>query len=216
MKCEEAWTLLALRAGGDLPERDLERLGAHLESCAGCRPLGEELAASFAWTKAFGAPPVSEADYAAMRREVWRRIEAGGAKPAAPFAGRRLVLTAAGLFAAALAAVLLVRRAPRESTQVAAVLPPAAVAAGRPSPAPAREEASVSAAPAPLVTAPARVTASNSRSRVRPRPPAVSGESAVERIEFRTANPNVRIIWLVKKGEEKSSSIEAGRIEEVS
>jgi hypothetical protein len=212
MKCKEAGTLLALRAGGDLPERDLERLGAHLESCAGCRPLGEELAASFAWTKAFGAPPVSEADYAAMRREVWRRIEAGGAKPAAPFAGRRLVLTAAGLFAAALAAVLLVRRAPRESTTVAAVLPPAAVAAA---PSPAREEAPVSA-PAPLLTAPARVAASNSRPRVRPRPPAVSGESAVERIEFRTANPNVRIIWLVKKGEEKSSSIEAGRIEEVS
>lgn len=215
MKCEEAGTLLALRAGGDLLEKDLERLTTHLESCAGCRPLGEELAASFAWTKAPAAPLVSEADYAAMRREVWRRIEAGGAKSAAPFAGGRLVLTAAGLFAAALAAVLLVRRTPRESTPVAAVRPSATAAAA---PSPGREEASAAAtpAPAPLVTAPVRVAASNSRPRVRPRPPAVSGESAVERIEFRTANPNVRIIWLVKKGEEKSSSLEAGRIEEVS
>jgi hypothetical protein len=38
----------------------------------------------------------------------------------------------------------------------------------------------------------------------------------VDRIEFRTANPNVRIIWLVRKGEDKSSSLKAGRIEEVS
>jgi hypothetical protein len=66
------------------------------------------------------------------------------------------------------------------------------------------------------VTAPAvQVAASIPRHRSR-RPPAVSGESAVERIEFRTGNPNVRIIWLVKKGEEKSSSFGAGRIEEVS
>jgi len=216
MNCENARNLLALRAGGDLPGSDVARLSGHLEACSGCRALGDELTASVAWVRDSTAPPVAVEEYAAIRRDVWRRIEAGGERPRSPLAGR-LVLTAAGLFAAALAAVILDRRAPRESRTVVAA-PPAATAAARAvGPSPALAEAPSVPAPAHVVTAgPVRAAASILRRPAGRRSPAVSGESAVERIEFRTANPNVRIIWLVRKGEEKSSSRAAGRLEEVS
>jgi hypothetical protein len=217
MNCEKSAVLLALRSGGDLPAKDARALATHVETCEACHKLGDELAESLAWMRTSAAPPASEADYAGIRREVWQRIEAGKPKSHGQF-GRRLVLTAAGLFAAALAAVLLVRRAPEDPSTVASAPPPATLgaAAAVQSPAPASVETPAVFAPSPPATEPSRVAASLPRDRVRPRPPGSSGESRVERIEFRTANPNVRIIWLVKKGEEKSSSLGAGPLEEAS
>jgi hypothetical protein len=48
------------------------------------------------------------------------------------------------------------------------------------------------------------------------RPAGRGAESSVVRIEFQTANPDVRIIWLVKKGEAAPAAVTAGRNQEVS
>jgi len=213
MRCEKARKLLALESGGDLPGARDRALASHLEVCRRCRAFSEELALAVAWMRSAAEPVISEADYAAMRREVWRRIESGRGARSSSFGAGRLVLAAAGLLAAVLSLFLLARKSPQESPVASAR--PAVV---EPPPAPPNPTVS-SAGPAPSpahAAEPVRVAVSRPPRSARRRPVAPAGDSAVERIEFRTANPNVRIIWLVRKGEEKSSSMPAGRTEEVS
>ena len=220
MTCEKARRLLALRSGGDLPGGREAQVSAHLAGCEPCRSLALDLGRSAAWTKEAVPPPLTDTAYAEMRREVWRRIESGQARPKAGMIGR-LAWAAAGIFAAALAAFLLVPR-PRQGSAVVARRPPAirprATPATQPAVSPIPEApAAASAAASATSPEPFRVAAvSRPRRPARQRSSAAAGDSPVERIEFRTANPNVRIIWLVRKGEEKSSSNAAGRIEEVS
>ena len=216
MTCERAQRLLALQSGGDLPGGRERKVAAHLEGCEACRSFSGELEQSAAWIREAAPPSVSEASYAEMRREVWRRIESGQANAGARRIGR-IAWAAATVATAALAAFLLAPKAPRESAVPSsrpgdmASLPTRAAA---PVVSPAPEAAPASAAEAS--PAAVRVAAGHPQRPLRRRPSAPAAESAVDRIEFRTANPNVRIIWLVRKGEEKSSSRAAGRIEEVS
>jgi anti-sigma factor RsiW len=207
VNCELARKLLPLHAGGDLPEKDSLVVAEHAAQCPDCRALSEDLSRSLAWLRSTGAPSVSESDYTEVRRSVWRRIEEG--KPELPgfFPDRsRLLVAGAALFAAVLAGLLLVRRPPDKTI----------TARREPSPAPSTP-LSVSAPDAPLAKpSPVQVAAASPPSRVRHHRSVRGEPSGVDRIEFRTANPNVRIIWLVRKGGEKSSSLPAGRNQEVS
>ena len=208
MKCRKVEKALPLFVGRDLDRARMSEVAAHLAACERCRGLRAELAAGRAFLEASPAPPLlSQDDYAALRRAVWRRIETGAGSPAVGRAGR-LILASAGVLAVAFAAILVLR--------ARSELPRASGRSG----APPREEPAVAALPVtareepPPPLAPATSVGNTSHRAVRPagRGP----ESSVVRIEFQTANPDVRIIWLVKKGEAAPAAAPAGRNQEVS
>ncbi len=212
MTCESSGRLLALLEDGGLSRREVRRVAAHLKSCGRCRALQRELARSRRWIESAPAPPLAEEDLAAMRRGVWRQIEElsldsrRGASTA-----RSLAFAALGLAAAAFGVMWLARGAqepaprrvaPPTAAALAAVFPEPASTSGAPA-APAAASSAISPAPAGRVARTGRRRAS----------PAV--EPGFSRIEFQTANPSVRIIWLVGKGRDASAP-PAGRSQEVS
>jgi anti-sigma factor RsiW len=198
--------VLPLFVGRDLEPARMSEVAAHLAACERCRGLQAELAAGRAFLEASPAPPLSQDDYAELRRAVWRWIETGTGSPAGGGAGR-LILASAGILAVAFAAILVLRprpELPRASGKTAAA--PREEPAVAVLPAVPREEPA--SPPAPATFGP------DLRKAVRPagrRP-----EPSVVRIEFQTANPDVRIIWLVKKGEAAPAAAPAGRNQEVS
>jgi hypothetical protein len=197
--------------GEELEGRQKREVEEHLAVCEGCRLLRRDLLRSRAWIASIPAPPFGEAESGELRRGVWREIESrglrtGGARPRC----RRLALSsAAGLLVAVLAGLAVLSR----GRSGPAALPPVAAlraaqgqgAAVLALPRPPEESASVAQEPVP---AKARL----SRARERRHTAAVPPE--VVRIEFQTANPDVRIIWLVKKGGQTPAA--AGRNQEVS
>ena len=207
MTCRRVEKTLPLFVGRDLDPSRMASVAAHLAACERCRALQVELAGSRAWLEASPAPPIPQADYATMRLAVWRRIETGAGKPASGRAGR-LVLASAGILAVAFASILVLR--------ARLEIPPAP---GRAASAP-REEAAVAAPPAKPLEEPSSPPAPVNFARHSPRKPVRSAgrgaESSVVRIEFTTANPDVRIIWLVKKGEAAPAAAPAGRTLEFS
>lgn len=206
MTCRKMERALPLFVGRDLDPARMSQVAAHLAACERCRGLHEELAAGRAFLEASPAAPLSEADYADLRRAVWIRIETGVGRPTRGRLGR-LILASAGVMAVALAAILVLHR------------PEHPQAPGRTGAA-FREEPAVAALPAaPREEPPAPpepVTAGGYTPRKAVRTAARGPESRVVRIEFQTANPDVRIIWLVKKGETAPAAAPAGRNQEVS
>ena len=206
MTCARMEKTLPLFVGRDLDPARMSEVAAHLLSCEHCRGLHAELAAGRAFLEASPSEPLSEADYADLRRAVWRRIEADSGRPARGGLGR-LVLATAGLAAVALAAILVVHarpQVPRAPGQTPAAL---------------RKELPVAALPEapreePPAPSPARSVGDPPRKAVRMA--ARGTESHVVRIEFQTANPDVRIIWLVKKRETAPAAAPASRNQEVS
>jgi Putative zinc-finger len=206
MSCRRVEKSLPLFVGRDLTASRLSEIAAHLAACERCRGHLAELEAGLAFLEASPPPPFAEADYDTLRRAVRRRIESGAGSPAGGRASR-LILASAGILAVAFAAILVLR--------ARVELPRAAgVAASTP-----RVEAAVAALPAtpleePSPPAPVNVARNSPR---RPARPAGRGAAtSVVRIEFQTANPDVRIIWLVKKGETAPAAAPAGRNQEVS
>ncbi|HYR46146.1 MAG TPA: zf-HC2 domain-containing protein [Thermoanaerobaculia bacterium] len=208
MTCRRVEKALPPFVGRDLDPSRMASVAAHLAACERCRSLQVELAGSRAWLEASPAPPIPQADYATMRRAVWHRIETGAGKHASGRAGR-LVLASAGILAVAFAAIL-VFRARLEIPR----------APGRAASAPHEEAAAVAAPPARSLEEPSSPSAPVQFARHSPRKPVRpagrGAESSVVRIEFTTANPDVRIIWLVKKGEAAPAAAPAGRNQEVS
>src|SRR5262249_51206315 len=167
-----------------------------------------------------------EVEYAELRRGVWHRVGERGPASAPTFLRRRAAAFAVVFaFVAVVAAFLYVRRAPPETSVVveasvesrvptSVAVSPGGRGAAAP-PLPYGTEARESSAPS-VQTPPSERVAANLTARVRRQRPVRGEPSGVDRIEFRTANPNVRIIWLVRKAGEKSSSLPAGRNQEVS
>ena len=206
MNCKRAEKLLPLLDEGLGPDA-ARRVTAHLERCPRCRAVERDLTEARRWLQSAPRPPLGQDEYAAMRREVWRQIEARQLSQdrVSPRFGR-LVLVGGGILAAVLAALLIARRSAEPPRSNAVNTVPSRIA--EPLPEPGRP-ATESLAP-PTAASPVRIARGNSQ------PGAPRADSGVVRIEFRTANPNVRIIWLVKKGEATSSALTTGRNEEVS
>ena len=207
MNCKRAARLLPLLAGEDLEPDARRRAAAHLERCPRCRAVERDLTEARRWLQSATSPPLTENVYAALRRDVWRQIEARRLAPERVSAGPgRLVLAGGGILAAALAALLIARRGPEPLRHDTA------------SPVPSRIAETFPKASWPAVESPAHpaVAPPVAASRARSEPSSPQLESGAVRIEFRTANPNVRIIWLVRKGDEKSSASTASRFEEAS
>ncbi len=206
MKCAKVRRALSLYAGHDLDAGGSRKIAAHLAECENCRSIEANLRESRAWLESAPPPPMDESDFASIRRGVWRRIETDGrvAGKDPPRAGR--LGLAGGLLAGALLAVFLSLRPRPEALQPVAreiaVSPTAAL--------PLEPSGIVESSPSPAPRNP-----THSLSHVRVRPAMTGARRSVVKIEFQTANPDVRIIWLVKKGEGIPSAA-AGRNQEVS
>jgi anti-sigma factor RsiW len=210
MKCSRVERILPLLAGGELEGRRKREIEEHLAGCEGCRLLHGDLLRGRASLASIPAPSLGEAESVELRRGVWREIEsrglrAGGAVPRYP---RFAVASAAGLLVAVLVGLAVFSKG---RSGPAVPLPAAAVPGAREETvaavAPARtvEKAGESAGPEP-VPAKARPLRARAGRHTGAIPP------EVVKIEFQTANPDVRIIWLVKKSAENLSA--AGRNQE--
>ena len=212
MTCERSEQLLALREEGALSPRLARRVTEHLDGCGRCRALQLELGRGRRWIESAPPPPLAEDDFETVRRGVWREIEARRLESRRSVSlSRALAFAGASFAAAVLGAIWLARQSPKPA--LARLSPPTTAPRTASLPAPTPSSA-LSSRPAPPAVAsvsrpPATRVARAARRRSAP------GDTGFSRIEFRTANPNVRVIWLVKKGREESS-VRAGRKEEVS
>jgi hypothetical protein len=215
MRCESSGKLLALREDGALSPREARRMAEHLEGCGRCRALQRELAQGRRWIESTPPPPLAQEDLAAVRRGVWRVIEARGLDSSrSAFVARALGFAAAGLAAVALGVIWLARRAPEPALERLALPTAAPLTTALPGPSSAGKSArSAVPAAASSSVSPARAARVVRAAHRRAVP---AGEPGFSRIEFRTANPNVRVIWLVEKGRGDSAAPPAGRNQEVS
>lgn len=210
MNCRKAERLLALAGSGDLTEKQAQRTAMHLKVCENCRAVERDLAQSRRWLELGAAPPFGETEYAALRRAVWREIESRGTASQRGFPGRgRVAFVGAGLFAVAVAAIFVSQRGAREPGSPS---PPMPALASRVAPAPLEASGQDEGTPR---SSPVTIVATR-RPLQHPASRTARAREGVAQIEFRTKNPNVRIIWLVKKGEETSSAPATSRNEEVS
>lgn len=197
MNCRDMEMWIALRAEGDLPAAEEERVREHLDACAACRSMAAELAESQAALKALGDEAVDGAALAAWRKGLMDRVEARGAR-------RRFAWGWA--FAAAAAAVVLVfglsQVAPRRVPQ------PAPPVVARMTPPPPEVLMNVPSSPGMSRGLP-RGGQPPHRRHVRSRPPepqsepqselqpTINGEPLLVKLE--TSDPNVIIYWIVEK-----------------
>jgi Putative zinc-finger len=207
MICRRAARLLCFDVGGDLDPRRRSAVAEHVAICPACRGFRAELSATLETARSLAVPAL-EHGREELRRRVWREIQKDRDRANTRNAERfRLVIAAAGCSAAILLFLrFLASRPPAEFRPVVphAVSPAIAWA---PVPAgPARESAPTLPAPALPKTALAS------------RPPADARESGgITRIEFRTPDPQVRIIWFVGQQAPESSPAPApGPKQEVS
>lgn len=207
MRCAKVGKALPLSVGDDLDAGRSGEVSAHLAVCERCRALEAGLRDSREWLESVPPPPLEESDYSAVRRGVWERIEGKGntAAERLPRHAGRLVLAGGLLAGALLAAFLSVRSHSRTLQPEARGLVASPAAAATPEPG-----LLVRNSPDP---SPVHAISTAPRARVRPAVPPAG--SSVVRIEFQTANPGVRIIWLVKEGD-SIPSVAASRNQEAS
>lgn len=234
MNCRRVQALLPLHAGADLAARESEGVRIHLETCAACRTLAEEFAASGAWLQAAPPPEFDEAFLAALRADVQQAIAQTESKPI--WVERWLpVLNWRWAWAPVLALILLAIALNWQRQRALPNAQPPQTLAGRASgqakpPAPPEHER-----PTPELNhfavgpgtrhkqvrgsrfprndvAPLQELTARGES---PQPKvAAVGESmlaatpVMTRIEIQTADPNIRIIWLISKPQDATNPAE--------
>jgi hypothetical protein len=179
-------------AGDDLDGAELAAMAAHVRDCGPCAALAEGYRESLELARAASAPDVEDAFYGMLRAAVLAEIASEHRRPR----WRPLAIAAAlaGLAAATLLAALVLSTRPaarHEPIVTSPKAPPAIV-----------EEAT------PVPTAPEVVRNDAPRKRIAPRrrPPvprtprqAPADTAEMMRIEYQTANPNIRVIWFVPR-----------------
>ncbi len=204
MNCRRAVRLLCLDAGGNLEPRRRPAAAEHLASCAACRSFRGDLEAALAAARSWEFPE-SQIGGEELRRSVWREIRKERARKRAfgALGFRSLITAAAAAACAALLVSLLSRRTARETVSVVSLPAPSPIAS--------------SPAPSPF-TATSQRNTSIVYSRALSRPRRIpSAESGITRIEFRTPDPQVRIIWLLgREASEPSRVPPSGPKQEVS
>jgi hypothetical protein len=181
--------LLPLWVEGDLNGTEQAAVDSHLAVCPACRSAAEQLKTSQAWLREAMAAPFDASDQGRLRRRVMDQIRTE--IPAKPV--RRLTVRPALLAACAatlLVATLVWRRGRGDDGGAPLLLP-----------SPLPEVVQPPTPPDPPSNRVDRQTASLHHPRGRPasKPdlePTPQGEPT--RIEFQTADPNIRIIWLAQ------------------
>jgi hypothetical protein len=224
MTCQHAEPLLALYAGDDLGPRDAEGVRRHVLACASCARTVEELASTVRWVSRQPRPDPGPDAFARLRRTVRQRIEAEAARPHRGAWMRRLLEALLGAHAGpamAAAALLVVAggaisvallRAPSTPSGLSVMRggvtldarPPASPggAEGDPASASLKAESSLSHGEATGEGSPAGALKDEAGG-----PPLLAqapagGDDDLDgthggrlRIELRTPDPDVRIIW---------------------
>lgn len=180
---------LSLWVEGDLSTTDLAAVDGHLAECQACRAAAERLRTSQTWLREAMQPPFVSIDHENLRHAVMAQIRM---EPAAKSV-RHLAIRPALLAACAASLLVAILAWRQEHAPVAS--PPLVVPSVFPAE-PATQTASMvpqsMACPDPARTAPLKV----------PLPGLEESSSSpaggLPRIEFQTANPTVRIIWLAQ------------------
>jgi hypothetical protein len=221
MNCLRFERRIALYIGGELDEADARRTEAHLAGCADCRGLAQALRAARTEMADWNATVPSEDDLRAVRANVLSAIADHGSGTVAEswraaLAGMRWWRAAAlgGLAALLVGSVWLAasRSGTRDQATGLAVLQHEAPARAPVAQAPASRMADAGVArPTPVAPGP-RPSTTATRRHARhavSQPPAPVAASLREpdglpaptlgRLEFRTADPKIRIVWLLQE-----------------
>ncbi|HJV49090.1 MAG TPA: hypothetical protein VJ549_07430, partial [Geothrix sp.] len=168
---------------------DLALLEGHLAECPTCQAAAESLRTSQAWLREALAPPFVPIDHENLRLAVITQLRTeAAAKPVRRLATRPALLAACAV--SLLIATLVWRRGPREAVQLFGLEGPPAPKTMAVAPPP---DAQPSHAPreTPRLAQPSpRMALTQKAGSPPPAEPA--------RIEFQTADPNIRIIWLAR------------------
>ncbi len=226
MTCARVETLLALRVEGELGLEKLRAVEMHLTECPACRAVAVSYEHSRSFLRSIEPAPFDEQDFAAIRRAVRERLDEEATRSTLVrriiffLEGKRGELTRAeealgsghvrrvriflegkrGSFMLAAACVLLAAIALRPSVENErpAIRPgaPQALFRSKQTPVPALGPTLVARSGDAKALFPSKQEKfSGPRGPAVPIRPAIA--SAVSRIELQTANPNVRIIWLL-------------------
>ena len=197
MNCTHIKDLLPLYTEDDLPSQQADTVRAHLFSCPQCRESASEYEASQEWLRASGGSGGTQLEdrfFDDLRASVWRGIEESN-KPRAFFNGWKWAIAFALLLITA--GLVLYSRSMqpvRDIPDVVQLLPPPAtgpVAAVTEPPPPKARRRPRQIRPLrmlPLLPAPVQAE----RTEV-----AHDGSDSMLRIEIQTADPNIKIIWLI-------------------
>ncbi|MBK8790199.1 MAG: zf-HC2 domain-containing protein [Holophagaceae bacterium] len=172
---------LPLWVEGDLDAADMAAVDRHLAQCPDCRSAAEGLRASQIQLREAMVSPFGTADRERLRRQVMAQVRAeAAAKPVRRLMPRSALLAACA--ASLLLAIFLWRQGP-------------AVEVPQPTPAPS--------APQQPPQPPPALALQQDRTPPTTRGPAASPREAPPpasptRIEFQTADPTIRIIWLAQ------------------
>jgi len=168
MNCAKWKIDIALYAGGDLPAKRLARTVAHLEACAGCRALADELRVGQTLLSELRDEPLEDMMAANVRRRVLARLPVEQAG------------TAHGYWAWALAAAVLLAAILTLPWRMEKQAPLARV-----------ENAPPKVAEAPPAVAKAQRPVARRHHRAKPQP------SEPLLVQLVTDDPNIVIYWLV-------------------
>jgi hypothetical protein len=210
MKCTHIKRLLPLYAGGDLSIQQADSVRAHLFACQHCTDLAIDFSESSAWLSSEGRVDFDDRFFDELRDSVWRSIRVEeGERSVRGWHYAWLLVFAAAAAVAVLAAIPLFRnrgttapprrevametKAPEVVPAVADILS-ATVPAKRPGHRPAvhRSEA---ASLVPVVSGEPTAHIESFNAVLEEAAPSTN---IIRRIEIQTADPTIRIIWLVR------------------
>lgn len=222
MKCTHIEKMLPLFVGGELSPQQADSVRAHLFACQQCSETAARYESSRSWLVTSGKPDFDDRFYDQLRSSVWESIEAQR---------QPLLRFPSWIWAVSFATVLIVTAGvliSRQMSTATGVAPPsnakveptprAVDAATRDQIQPDKNEISLktSVPTRPRFTTRARLLSAGGSKviKVNSLLPRIDPEPAVEvvsqpriqmqKIEIHTADPNVRIIWLIP-GEEPQS-----------
>ena len=203
MNCEKVMELIALDATGDTTAQERALIASHVSSCDHCRAFASEFA-PIALASLRGVLPLTASDFAAVRRNVLAATEERHSG-ALRF---RFALAAVVILIAAVTLVMRRESAiPQSTTSVAQTTTVAPPVTKLEPPVVVATMESVPVVTKSVRAARPRVT----RRAPRPTPPPQTAETdgAALRLEFQTADPDIRIIWIANSKLEEETDDES-------
>lgn len=203
MNCSRWQRLVALSVSGDLEAREAQRLDAHLDDCASCRELLDQLMGDRVSLRTADAEAGGMAELGSIRGEVMARIDE---RPATWLPGRPALMAAvaAVVVVGALAVLMPWGGDPGEVRLVENELPDAAPVAEADPSASERPEPEPEVAPGPTVQEPAEaepvvpVPPAEARETVQSTAPLRMAAAEPMTMKILTDDPEVVIYWIVE------------------